>query len=141
MDVDFKSYEAGDSELGLLEFKKLCGTAPFLAPPRSIEDFSEKLVSLHQDQRPSASDLCVIRTKFSGRPKKTDSTNRMFYIAGDILSTELETWTPRRRPLCIIPKQEAGSMLQFLPGQQSAWTEFPESKMEDIRQSVLLFTL
>ncbi|OMJ16779.1 hypothetical protein AYI70_g6387 [Smittium culicis] len=79
----------------------------------------EDMISLPQDQHPPKSDLCSILTKSSGRPQQTDSAKRVVSIAGDIISTELEVWTPRRRPLCIIQEQEAGSIHRWFPGLMS----------------------
>ncbi|OMJ29092.1 hypothetical protein AYI69_g1406 [Smittium culicis] len=60
---------------------------------------------------------------------------------GDILSTEPSIWAPRLLPLCIIPEQEAETILQLVPGQQSAYSEPSDSQMDQVRQSVLMPTL
>ncbi|OMJ07777.1 hypothetical protein AYI70_g10859 [Smittium culicis] len=82
------------------------------------------MASLPQDQHPPTSDLCFI----------------LVSIAGDILNTELEVCTTRCRPIFIIPEKEAGSILQLVPGQQSAGTECPDPQLDKIRQSILLST-
>ncbi|OMJ15436.1 hypothetical protein AYI70_g7271 [Smittium culicis] len=74
-------------------------------------------------------------------PQHTDSAKRMESIHADILSTELDVWTPRLRPRCIIPEQEARSILHLVPGQKSAGTECPDPQLYKIRRSVLLSTL
>ncbi|OMJ30093.1 hypothetical protein AYI69_g383 [Smittium culicis] len=60
------------------------------------------ITTLSHDQHPTTSNKCAIRS---------------------ISSTELSVWAPRRRPLCIIPEQEAVTILQLVSGQQSAWPE------------------
>ncbi|OMJ09622.1 hypothetical protein AYI70_g10828 [Smittium culicis] len=74
-------------------------------------------------------------------PQHTDSAKRMESIHADILSTELDVWTPRLRPRCIIPEQEARSILHLVPGQKSAGTERPDPQLYKIRRPVLLSTL
>ncbi|OMJ16691.1 hypothetical protein AYI69_g7741 [Smittium culicis] len=87
------------------------------------------------------SNIHAIRNKPSGHAQQTDSANRMVYISGDILDTELAPWATRRRPVCIFPEQETRPLLQLVSVKQSARTERSDHRMVQVQQSVLLPTL
>ncbi|OMJ27361.1 hypothetical protein AYI69_g3202 [Smittium culicis] len=55
--------------------------------PVTAQNSRKNMVSLPQGQYPLTSDLCAIRNKPSGLTLQTDSTRRMFSIAGEIFGS------------------------------------------------------
>ncbi|PVU91551.1 hypothetical protein BB561_004345 [Smittium simulii] len=79
--------------------------------------------------------------KPGGRPEQADYSNRMVSIPRDIYESDLSTRPSQCRPVCFLPEQEGGHILQLVLGPQSRRTECTDTQLVRVEQPILLPTL
>ncbi|OMJ19945.1 hypothetical protein AYI70_g4414 [Smittium culicis] len=82
--------------------------------------------------------LCTVGAQSRRCAEQTDCTNRMVSITGSIRNTEFSLWPARRRPVCIPPEQEGGSLLQLIPGHRVDRPECTSLQLVRVRQPIQL---
>ncbi|OMJ15319.1 hypothetical protein AYI70_g7346, partial [Smittium culicis] len=106
--------------------------------PRTSQDSRKDLESLSGNKYQTSGHLCTVGSQSCRCAEQTDCANRMVSITGSIRNTEFSLWPARRRPVCIPPEQEGGSLLQLVPGHRVSRPECTSLQLVRVQQPIQL---